>query len=253
MKNVGRASASWVAIATILLCPLSLVADTIISVTAPPSLSSLIESSFVVSTSWSQSDAYTNATIAVLVNSALVGEMPTAEAYLTTSIGPGTTTADEIAQTQFTVPGELPVCSPFACGALVTLFSGLSLSPRTYFLTLGPHATSNGTVGWFPALNPTVIEDTGVAEGASFFSLAADTYAPASAFEIYSEALNYTVTGTSAIPEPRMAPLIGLAALFLCGQRWRNTRRRGPPTGSAYGGSRSYAVTRRPAKVDRAI
>jgi hypothetical protein len=41
---------------------------------------------------------------------------------------------------------------------------------------------SIGTVGWFPALNPIVVTDTGVTEGASFFASAANIYPPASAF-----------------------------------------------------------------------
>jgi hypothetical protein len=142
----------------------SLEADSIIiSVTAPPSLSTLITSSSVVSTSWSQSTPYTGVSIAVLVDSAIVGQTPTADAYLTTRIGPGTTAMDEIAHTRFTVPAELPVCSQTSCGAMVTLFSGLSLGPGEYFVTLSPSAISSGTVGWFPSFNPTVVEDTGLA------------------------------------------------------------------------------------------
>jgi hypothetical protein len=32
---------------------------------------------------------------------------------------------------------------------------------------MGPDASSSGTVGWFPAIEPTVITDTEVSEGAS--------------------------------------------------------------------------------------
>jgi hypothetical protein len=100
-------------------------ADTIIiSVTAPPALSTGIGGiSRVVPTSWSQSKPYTRVSISALVDSLHVGQTPTANAYLTTRIGAGTTAADEIAHTQFTVPAELPVCSPSSCGAMVTLFS----------------------------------------------------------------------------------------------------------------------------------
>ena len=104
MKNLERASGFWVVLATILLSyPVSLKAEspkantTIISVTAPPALSTLIDSSSVVATSWSQSKSYAGVSIAALVDSAIVGQTPTANAYLTTRIGPGTTTADEIA------------------------------------------------------------------------------------------------------------------------------------------------------------
>ena len=63
----------------------SLKADPIIiSVAAPPALSTLIDASSIVSTSWSQSKPYTGVSIAVLVDSTIVGQTPTADAYLTT-------------------------------------------------------------------------------------------------------------------------------------------------------------------------
>ena len=148
----------------------SLKADPIIiSVAAPPALSTLIDASSIVSTSWSQSKPYTGVSIAVLVDSAIVGQTPTADAYLTTRIGPGTTAMGEIAHTRFAVPAELPVCSPASCGAMVTLFSGLSLGPGDYFVTMSADAMSTGIARWFPALNPTALVDTGVGEGASLW------------------------------------------------------------------------------------
>jgi hypothetical protein len=179
-------------------------------VTAPPALSTLIDSSSVVATSWSQSKSYVGVSIAALVDSAIVGQTPTANAYLTTRIGPGTTTADEIAHTQFTVPTGGTVCSPASCGAMVTLFTGLSLGPGNYFVTMSPNAASIGEVGWFPALNPTVIVDTGVSEGTSFIASAVASYPPASAFQVYAieisppfpptvvdVAMNISVTGSA--------------------------------------------------------
>src|SRR5437016_13876167 len=148
MQDLGRAAGLWMTPAPILIYPISLKADPIIiSVTAPPGLSTLINDSSIVSTSWSQSKAYTGVSIAALVDSAIVGQTPAADAYLTTRIGAGTTTADEIAHARFTVPAQLPVCSAASCGAFVTLFTGLSLGPGTYFVTMGPDALSTGTVG----------------------------------------------------------------------------------------------------------
>jgi hypothetical protein len=214
----------WVALA-ILISPVPLkAAPIIISVTAPPALSTLIDSTSVVSTSWSQSKAYTGVSIAALVDSAIVGQTPTADAYLTTVIGPGTTTMDEIARAQFAVPATLPVCSISSCGAMVTLFSGLSLGPGNYFVTMSPDPLSSGIVGWFPALNPTVLVDTGVSEGTSFIAPAVASYPPASAFTVYTMglppiifdvAMNFAVTGTTAIPEPSTSTLIAFAALLL--------------------------------------
>src|SRR5262245_41834063 len=123
MQKLGRGAGLWMALATILIYPISPKADPIIiSVTAPPALSTLITGTSIVSTSWSQSKAYTGVSITALVNSAVIGQTPTADAYLTTRIGAGATTADEIAHTRFKVPADLPVCSPSSCGAIVTLF-----------------------------------------------------------------------------------------------------------------------------------
>jgi len=186
--------------------------NTIISVTSPPSLSTGISSSTVVSRSWSQSKRYTGVSIAVLVDSLQVGLTPTANAYLTTRIGPGTTPTDEIAHVQFMVPADLPICSLSSCGAEVTLFSGLSLGPGAYFLTIAPTPISSSAVGWFPT-GPgpqTVSLGTGVSKGASFIthgSGAVASYPPASAFDPYligisplpvpvDAAMSITVTGT---------------------------------------------------------
>jgi hypothetical protein len=213
-----------VALATVLICPISLAANTvIISVTGTPGLSTLIESSSVaassvVSTSWSESESYAGVTISVLVDSAIFGQTPSADAYLTTSIGPGTTANDEVASTQFSVPLQLPVCSQASCGADVTLFSGLNLSPGTYFLTLAPDDTSSGVVGWFPAMDPTVLEDTGVTEGTAFSDSSVASYPPAGSFVANDFAMDFTVTGTAVAPVPEPAtvtPLVGLGALFL--------------------------------------
>lgn len=221
MKSVGRACGSGVALAAILICPIALIADpVIISVSAAPELSTLIASDRALSTSWSASSAYTDVSIAVLLDSAIVGQTPTADAFLTTRIGPGTTTTEEIARTQFAVPAETPICHA-GCGAMVSLFSGLSLGPGTYFLTMGPDAASNGNVGWFPALNPTVVEAPGVTQGASFVAFTVASYAPASPFEpadpVSSNTMNLTVTGTAAatpVPEPIPAILFGIGVLL---------------------------------------
>jgi hypothetical protein len=177
-----------------------------------------------MSTSWSQSKTYQSGTISVLADTNS-GQTSTANAYLTTGIGPGTTSANEIAHTQFTVPsGQGPVCSPASCGFPITLFSGLSLGPGNYFLTLGlPSRGSSFVVGWFPVFNPTVVEDMGVSVsgGDAYIARPASSYAPASVFAFYDGSgpfttlgMDFTVT-TAAVPEPGSVALIGLGVLFL--------------------------------------
>lgn len=227
--SMGRKlSAFYVACAVILIWPRSLKADTILSVIAPPSLSqggSLIP----ISTSWSQSESYTDVSIVALLDSFSVGQTPSGFAFLTTRVGPGTTTSDEIARTRFTVPATLPVCSIFppfgACGAYVTWFSGLTLGPGNYFLTMTTdRSSSNTVVGWHPALPNlfTVIKASGVNEAGAFYSTSPDAYPPASPFteEISfggPTLMIFTVTGTSitAIPEPTTAMLIGISAFLV--------------------------------------
>ena len=224
-QNLRACCLMGMALGLRLVFPVALVADTvIISVTAPPALSTLIDSDSILSTSWSQSTSYTDVTISALVDSAIVGQTPTADAYLTTSIGPGTTSADEIARGQFTVPLDLPVCSPSnSCGAMVALFSDLSLGPGSYFLTLAPDARSNGIVGWFPAIDPTVVAAAGVAQGPCVLASTEALYPPASAFGPAlgfcgsNDVMNFSVTEIAAtpVPEPVAARLIGFGALFL--------------------------------------
>ena len=89
MEIQRRTSWLFVALTTILTSPTPLRAEPIIiSVTSPPALSFLVDEAF--STSWSQSGSYTDVSIAALVDG---GPNTTAFAYLTTQIGPGTTTA----------------------------------------------------------------------------------------------------------------------------------------------------------------
>ena len=199
-------------------------ANTIIAVTNPPVLSTLITATKSVAVSWSQTQSYVNVRISVLVDSSFVGETPSAAAYLTTGIGPGTTiAANEVASTQFTVPALLPVCSGSSCGAMVTLFSGLALGPGAYYLTLASSATVSPVVGWFPVVSsmlPAVILDAGVVPGGSYSAeLLAGAYAPASGFSGFDGPMIFEVTGTptaEAIPEPVVGHLVGLGLLLFC-------------------------------------
>ena len=240
MAGLRYAGSGWVLLVAMLLVPQSLLATTIISVTGPPGLSFGAGINSSLSASWSASQAYTDVSIAVLVDAFIVGDTPMATAYLTTRIGPGTTVADEIAQGQFTVPLELPICSSSSCGALVTVFSGLSLPSGTYFLTLGPPATGRSSVGWFPTGEPTLLTDTGVTAGHNFIVREeAMAYPPATAFNtftlirstgsgeiIITYPLIFTVTGTEAtpIPEPATYVLCATGWVGLLGYAWCNRK-----------------------------
>ena len=121
---------------------------------------------------------------------------------------------------------------------MVTLFSGLSLGPGNYFITMGSDPTSSGAVGWFPALDPTVVLDTGVTQGEAFrtFPSPVAPYPPASDFSLFPtdvspQPFNFIVTGESvaAIPEPTTTLMVSGAlfmglAVFLSRWTWPGLR-----------------------------
>jgi hypothetical protein len=97
---------------------------------------------------------------------------------------------------------------------------------------MSSNATSSPVVGWFPALNPTVLLDTGVSEGFSFIASAVASYPPASAFVVYTlgvsppvpplffdVAMNFTVMTTAAFAgTPGKANCHGESVLALARQ-----------------------------------
>lgn len=114
----------------------------------------------MLSVSWTAEKAYQNVSIsAPLVQADMVNPL---YAYLTTTIGPGTTETNQIAaSTVHFAPASNPT---------VQLFSGLSLNPGTYYLTLWS-PTAGG--GWEFSQSPTIVNDSGVTIGSSQFLILA--------------------------------------------------------------------------------
>jgi hypothetical protein len=138
-------------------------------------------------------------------------------AYLTTRIGPGTTMADEIASTSYSVTGRDfdPTDD--------TLFTGLTLEPGAYFLVL----TGYGPGGWQVAHadEPPIVAAGVSASNIGGGALGLALYPPANSF-VVSGFLEYSVTGMTApttVPEPSTPLLIACAMLVLF-----EVRRRGP-------------------------
>jgi hypothetical protein len=203
----------------------SLQANTIISTSGQAGISTLISSRRAVWVSWTASQSYSDVSISVFIDSSFPGETPSATAYLTTQIGPGTTAlGHEIASAMFTVPSVLPVCLPGICGATVTVLSGLTLGPGTYFLTLGSDAPTSPVVGWFPIIGSfSTVSDSGVTlssvVGTTGFSGPVVGYPPGNLFEVnnfFGLAQIFEVTGTPVpVPEPGAGYLVGLGvAMF---------------------------------------
>jgi hypothetical protein len=74
---------------------------------------------------WTQTGSYTDVSIFAVISAQNIVGNGTGTVFLTTKIGAGTTTADEIART--TLSGIA-----FGGDSLIPLFSGLTLGPGTY-------------------------------------------------------------------------------------------------------------------------
>jgi len=186
-------------------------ATTIVSVTGPLSIGFVVGNSSSLAATWSQANTYSDVMIAARLHATFPDQASQGDAYLTTRIGPGTTSADEIARSHFmTIPGERP---------LIPLFSNLTLGPGNYFLTLGSTFNMSPVPVW-DNTEPAIVDvavDTGVNLGPRLATLGsiANSYPPSSSFVSVSQYLIFTVTGTpTAIPEPASRVLLGLG---LCG------------------------------------
>ena len=176
----------------------------------------------LLTAAWSQSDTFSDVSIAAKLDGA--NGTVSGTAYLTTRIGPGTTTADEIARHDYSISS--PVFQP----ELETLFSGLTLRPGTYYLVLSGSATALGG-GWevtsqiFPTMAPGV--EVAYRDGNSYYPFAA--YPPATQFpaETASDFSDqYLQFSVSVVPEPGTAALAFLGTVLLGISLRRNVRRK---------------------------
>ena len=162
--------------------------------------------------SWSQTSTYTAVSVTALVG-LVVGETPSPvaplEAYLTTSLGTGTTVADEVASVNNLVMPDTPTD--------LVLFSGLTLGPGTYFLTLVEKGPITPYV-WFRTTGaPTVTTDIGVTRGFEYTSPSnLPAYPPGDGPFVYPPInLEFAVTGVQqVVPEP--SSLVGAGVLIVC-------------------------------------
>lgn len=180
----------------------SLQAATVVAVTGPTAGGYTLSSGQTLGISWIQTSSYINVSVAAEVGAfsgAGIGN-----AYLTTQVGSGTTISSQIATASFSFPG-----STFPA---LTLFTGLSLAPGTYFLTISAPASTVGV--WAGTGTPTVSTDSGVTRFSSYFSSSPNIYAPASTFSSDANSnLKYIITGT-AVPEPSSFALAAAGILL---------------------------------------
>jgi hypothetical protein len=175
--------------------------------------------------SWTQTGTFTGVNVY-----ADLGEIPddsgdaTGTAYLTNQVGATATQATNGLAAPFSI--DITNTSP----ELVQLFSGLTLGPGTYYLTIGLTNDELGWSGFFFSPASTVTTASGVTAnpigecfGGTEGECTPASYPPASATFTTkaSSVFLYKVTGTAAsgVPEPATAGLmlaaLGVGALLL--------------------------------------
>lgn len=160
---------------------------------------------------WTQTGTYTNVTITAQLNGG-VALPTTAYIYLLNSLGPGTTAgANQIAYEMETIPSGTQG---------VTLFTGLTLGPGTYYLL-----ADEVSAGWTGSISPVYTTDTGISNISAFISNGAIAgYSPDTSYKLTSGDFFFSVTGTpttSAVPEPAAYALVfpALAGLIFLARR----------------------------------
>ncbi len=196
-------------------------AATIVSQTNPPGMPPSTgvgaDSSESVAISWTMNSSYKNVNIAAYLVGSNVPDSGTA--YLTTRIGPSTTTSAQVDSSPITFPVFGPVWQ--------TLFSGLTLGPGTYYIVLSSTEAVGG--GWSFAPTPLDVTAPGAQIGKSLYgvNLPSNAYAPADPYgPTYSnENFVFAVQGdpvnAAAVPEPAYSILV----LIACGVIAKRRRR----------------------------
>jgi hypothetical protein len=160
--------------------------------------------------SWTSSIPYTNVSISANLTSGSSTASGTDTFFLTTQIGPGTTTANEISRNTLTVPAGPQ--------SVISIFSGLTLSPGNYFLVLGGPFTP--AIFWSTSDSPTITTGAGVTfdgTGVASPNCGVCPYVPATTFDTSSQFhYLFEVSGT-AIPEPSSAAFFFVGLLAIAG------------------------------------
>ena len=145
----------------------------------------------VAAKSWTQTQGYANVNISAALDdlNTFPIPFPNFTVYLTTSDGPGTTTAQEIAHATVMAPLVAPWTT-----SLTTLFTGLTLPPGTYFLTVfgDPDGPALGPSCWTYSNSPVITADSGVSNIRDLQVLGVAAYPPASAFHSLSTNQSHT-------------------------------------------------------------
>lgn len=185
-------------------------ADTIVSVglgvPGAPAIGSEANQYLVMS--WTSPQAYTNVEISAYVFTTDLN-YANATAYLTTAIGPSSDPSTLVASASLTLPYMFSYPS-----AELTLFSGLTLGPGTYYLVLAAPSEGGNVRGWLNGDPNSIVTAPGVSviqkALITGYGWANTSYPPASDFSHeYGAPLAFDVTATP-VPEPATILLIAL-------------------------------------------
>jgi hypothetical protein len=139
--------------------------------------------------------------------------LSTINAWLTTAIGPNETTANVIASATI---------APSSSDSMQTLFSGLTLTPGTYYLVLSGGSTTDTEADWWGTNGSTAVTSAdGVSyNGGDYYYYANVSQlddAPAVNFNYLPNSLNLNSNVTGDLVSPASAPEPASEALLILG------------------------------------
>jgi len=209
-------------IALLLTANVALHGANILNVTGTSNFGFTGQPAFVIG--WNQSTPYTGVTIAMPLEDNTPTPLTGVEGtvYLVNSIGPGTTSANQVAA---------PVSVSGLTGSFgsITLFSGLTLPAGNYYVVLVPTNTnpmSSSPEGQSSANTVTTTGASVTALGAGVPSSPLAGYPPASSVTLSSGNIDISVTGTQApnlTPAPSSLILVSIG--LVCASLWLARRK----------------------------